>query len=76
MPKIALFVATAVFAAIAIVLATLYSFDTDIILGRTLFRPFNLLAAAIFFSLLTGWMTIASLEFRGTELTVSKQRGA
>ncbi len=75
MPKIALIVATTVFAAIAIVLATLYAFDTDVILGRTLFRPFNLLAAAIFFSLLAAWMTIASLEFRGAELTVSKQRG-
>ncbi len=36
MPKIALFVATAVFTAIALILAALYVFDTDVILGGSL----------------------------------------
>jgi hypothetical protein len=76
MPKIALFVATAVFTALALILAALYVFNTDVILGGSLFRDFNLLAAAILFALLAVWMLIASLEFRGAELTVSKERGA
>ena len=76
MPKVALFVATTVFTAIAVVLAALYVFDTDVILGSSLFRAFNLLAAAILFALLAVWMLIASLEFRGAELTVSKEREA
>ncbi len=76
MSKVALFAATIVFTAIAVVLAALYVFDTDVILGGSLFRAFNLLAAAILFALLAVWMLIASLEFRGAELTVSKERGA
>ena len=76
MPKVALFVATTVFTALAVVLAALYVFDTDVILGGSLFLAFNLLAAAILFALLAVWMLIASLEFRGAELTVSKGRGA
>ena len=76
MPKIALLVATAVFTAIAVALAALFVFDTDVILGGSLYRPLNLLAAAILFALLAVWMLIASLEFRGAELTVSKGRGA
>ncbi len=76
MPKVALFVATTVFTALAVVLAALYVFDTDVILGGSLFRAFNLLAAAILFALLAVWMLIASLEFRGAELTVSKKQGA
>ena len=76
MPKVALFVATTVFTAIAVVLAALSVFDTDVILGGSLYRPLNLLAAAILFALLAVWMLIASLEFRGAELTVSKERGA
>ena len=76
MPKVALFVATTVFTAIAVVLAALYVFDTDVILGGSLYRPLNLLAAAFLFALLAAWMIIASLEFRGAELTVSKKQGA
>jgi len=76
MPKIALIGATAVFSAIALILAALYVFDTDVILGGSLFRAVNILAAAILFALLAVWMLIASLEFRGAELTVSKERGA
>ena len=76
MPKVALFVATIVFTAIALILAALYVFDTDVILGGSLYRPLNLLAAAILFALLAVWMLIASLEFRGAELTVSKEREA
>ncbi len=76
MPKVALFVATTVFTAIAVALAALYVFDTDVILGGSLYRPLNLLAAAILFALLAVWMLIASLEFRGAELTVSKEREA
>jgi hypothetical protein len=76
MPKVALFGATAVFTAIALILAALYVFDTDVILGGSLFRAFNLLAAAILFALLAVWMLIASLDFRGAELTVPKKREA
>ncbi len=76
MPKVALFVATTVFTGLAVVLAALYVFDTDVILGGSLFRAFNLLAAGILFALLAVWMLMASLEFRGAELTVSKKRGA
>ncbi len=76
MPKVALFVATTVFTAIAVALAALYVFDTDVILGGSLYRPLNLLAAAILFALLATWMIIAGLEFRGAELTVSKKQGA
>ncbi len=76
MPKVALFVATTVFTAIAVALAALYVFDTDVILGGSLYRPLNLLAAAILFALLAACMIVASLEFRGTELTVSKKQGA
>ena len=76
MSKVALFAATTVFTAIAVALAALYVFDTDVILGGSFFRAFNLLAAAILFALLAVWMLIASLEFRGAELTVSKEREA
>ncbi len=76
MPKVALYTAAIVFTALAVVLAALYVFDTDVILGRTLFRPLNVLAAAILFALLAGWMTIASLEFRGAELIISEKREA
>ena len=76
MPKVALYTAATVFTAIAVFLATPYVFDTDLILGNTLYRPLNLVAAAILFALLAGWMIVASLEFRDAELTVSKKRGA
>jgi hypothetical protein len=76
MPKVALYTAATVFAALAAFLAALYVFDTDVILGNTLYRPLNYIAAAILFALLAGWMIIASLEFRDAELTVSKKRGA
>ena len=76
MPKVALFIATTVFTALAVVLAALYVFDTDVILGGSLFRAINLLAAAILFALLAVWMLIASFENRGAELTVSKKQGA
>ena len=76
MPKVALFGATAVFTAITLILAALYVFDTDVILGGSLFRAFNLLAAAILFALMAVWMLIASLENRGAELPVRKEREA
>ncbi|MEE8306164.1 MAG: hypothetical protein V3R81_02805 [Gammaproteobacteria bacterium] len=76
MPKVALYTAAAVFIALAVFLATLYVFDTDVIFGNTLYRPLNYVTAAIVFALLAGWMIIASLELRGAEMTVSKERGA
>jgi hypothetical protein len=76
MPKIALYTSSAVFAAVAVFLATLYVFDTDVILGNTLFRPLNLVGGAVLFALLAVWMMFASLEFRDAELTVSKEPGA
>ena len=67
MPKIALYTAATVFTAIAVFLATLFVFDTNVIFGNTLYRPLNYVAAAIVFALLAGWMIIASLELRGAE---------
>ena len=67
MPKVALYTAATVFAAIAVFLAAFYVFDTDVILVGSLFRAFNLLPAAILFALLAVWMLIASIEFRGAE---------
>ena len=58
MPKVALYTAATVFTALAVVLAAIYVFDTNVILGNTLFRPINLLAAAILFAFLAGWMII------------------
>ena len=76
MPRVALYTSATVFTAIAVFLATLYVFDNDVILGNTIYRPLNLVAAAILFALLAGWMIVASLELRDAELTVSKKRGA
>ncbi len=64
MPKIALYTAATVFIVLAAVQATLYVFDTDLFIGSTLFRPFNVLALAVLFTLLAVWMIIASLEIR------------
>ena len=64
MPKIALHAATVVFIVLGTLLAALYAFDTDILVGSTFFRPLNVLAAAILFALLAAWMIIASLDLR------------
>ena len=56
--------AAAVFTALGALLAVLYAFDTDILVGSTFFRPLNMLAAAILFALLVAWMIIASLDLR------------
>ncbi len=61
MQKIALYTAATVFIVLAAVQAIFYVFDTHILIGSTLFRPFNVLAAAILFTLLAVWMVIASL---------------
>ncbi len=62
MQKIALYTAATVFIVLAAVQATFYVFDTHILIGSTLFRPFNVLTAAILFTLLAVWMIIASLD--------------
>ena len=62
MQKVALYTAATVFIVLAAVQATLYVFETHILIGSTLFRPFNVLASAIFFTLLAMWMIIASLD--------------
>ncbi len=64
MPKIALYTAATVFAALAAICAVFYVLDIDIVFGNSLFRPINIVAAAILFILLAGWMFIASLEIR------------
>ncbi len=64
MPRIALFVAAIVFAALAAICAGFFVLDINIVFGNSLFRPLNIVAAAIFFMLLAGWMLIASLESR------------
>ena len=62
MQKIALYTAATVFIVLAAVQAIFYVFDTHILIGSTLFRPFNVLTAAILFTLLAVWMIIASLD--------------
>ncbi len=65
MQKIALYSAATVFIVLAAVQATLYVFETHILIGSTLFRPINALTAAILFTLFAVWMIIASLDIRG-----------
>ncbi len=62
MQKIALYTAATVFTVLAAVQATLYVFDTHILIGSTLFRPFNVLMATVVFTLVAVWMIIASLD--------------
>ncbi len=62
MSKVALYTAATVFTVLAAVQATLYVFDTHILIGSTLFRPFNVLMATVVFTLLALWMIIASLD--------------
>ena len=64
MPKIALYTAATVFTALAAICAVLYILDINIVFSNNLFRPLNIVAAAILFILLAGWMFIASLEIR------------
>ncbi len=64
MPKIALYTAATVFTALAAICAVFYILDLNIVFGNNLFRPLNIVAAAILFILLAGWMVIASLEIR------------
>ena len=67
MQKIALCTAATVFIVVAAVLATVYVFETHILIGSTLFRLFNVLAAATLFTLLAVWMIIASLGMGSDE---------
>ncbi len=62
MSKVALYIAATVFTLLAVVQATFYVFETHILVGTTLFRPFNVLMAAILFTFLAVWMIIASLD--------------
>ncbi len=62
MQKIALYTAATIFTVLAAVQATLYVFDTHILIGSTLFRPFIVLMATVVFTLLALWMIIASLD--------------
>ena len=64
MPIIALYTAATVFTALAAIYAVFYILDINIVFGNNLFRPLNIVAAAILFMLLAGWMVIASLEIR------------
>ena len=64
MPKVALYTAATVFTVLAAAQATLYVFETHILVGSTLFRPLNVLMAAILFTLLAVWMIIASVDIR------------
>ncbi len=62
MQKVALYTAATVFSVLAAVQATPYVFGTHILVGSTLFRPLNALMAAVLFTLMAGWMIIASLD--------------
>ncbi len=64
MPKIALYTAATVFAALAAICTGLYFLDINIVIGNNLFRPLNIVSAAILFLLLAGWMFIASLDIQ------------
>ena len=62
MQKVALYTAATVFIVLAAVQAIFYVFETHILVGSTLFRPLNVLMAAVLFTLMAGWMIIASLD--------------
>ena len=62
MSKVALYTAAVVFTFLAIVQTTFYVLDTHILVGTTLFRPFNVLMAAILFTVMAVWMVIAGLD--------------
>ncbi len=62
MQKVALYTAATVFIVLAAVQAIFYVFETHILVGSTLFRPLNALMAAVLFTLMAGWMIIASLD--------------
>ena len=64
MQKVALYTAATVFSVLAAVQATLYVFETHILVGSTLFRPLNALMAAVLFTLMAVWMIIAGFENR------------
>ena len=64
MPKVALCTAAAVFVVLAVVEAILYTFEVNIIINGTLFRPGSMVAGAILFTLLAVWMIIAILDTR------------
>jgi hypothetical protein len=65
MQKFALYAAAIVFIALAAIQATFFVFETHILVGSTLFRPLNLLMAAILFTSFAVWMIIANLDSRG-----------
>ncbi len=65
MPKIALYTAATVFTVLAAVQATLYVFETHILVGSTLLLTLIASMAAVLFTLMAVWMIIASLEIRG-----------
>ena len=65
MQKFALYTAATVFIGLAVVQATFFVFETHILVGSTLFRPLNLLMAAILFTSFAVWMIIANLDSRG-----------
>ncbi len=62
MSKVALYTAAVVFTFLAIVQTTFYVLETHILVGTTLFRPFNVLMAAIVFTVMAVWMVIAGLD--------------
>ncbi len=62
MQKVALYTAATVFIVLAAVQAIFYVFETHILVGSTLFRHLNALMAAVLFTLMAGWMIIASLD--------------
>ncbi len=64
MQKIALYTAATVFIVLAAAQAIFYVFDTHILVGSTLFRPLNVLMAAVLFTLMAVWMLIANLDTR------------
>ena len=62
MSKVALYTAAVVFTFLAIVQTTFYVLETHILVGTTLFRPFNVLMAAILFTGMAVWMVIGGLD--------------
>ena len=61
-PKVALYVAAAVFALVAVVHAVFFVLGTEVLVGGSLFREINLIALAILSAALAGWMVIASRD--------------
>ena len=62
LPKIALYVSAAMFALVAAFFGLVFVYEFDVMIGRTFYRPTNLVAIGIFAAVMAVWMFIASRD--------------